>query len=101
MHAYVHALLRCVYYPACVYDVAYMYDINCGYYSRAALIYLCMLYMRLLFEGGYYSGCGCYLSKYGICKLSCWLGHQCVAYLQQVISNMLASIQFLHLQGRI
>ena len=36
---------------------------QCGYYSRAALI---LHQLRLLFEGGYYSGCGYYSSKYGI-----------------------------------
>ena len=38
----------------------------CGYYSRAATISLVDLQVRLLFEGGYYSGCGFYSSKYGI-----------------------------------
>ena len=36
-----------------------------GYYSRAALISLSSRKARLLFEGGYYSGCGYYSSKYG------------------------------------
>ena len=36
-----------------------------GYYSRAALIFLRKRYVRLLFEGGYYSMCGYYLNKYG------------------------------------
>ena len=43
-----------------------MNNINCGYYSRAAFIYLCALHVRLLFEGGYHSGCGYYSNKYGI-----------------------------------
>ena len=43
-----------------------MNNINCGYYSRAALIFLSWRYVRLLFEGGYYSMCGYYSSKYGI-----------------------------------
>ena len=40
-----------------------------GYYSRAALIFLRKRYVRLLliFEGGYYSMCGYYSNKYGIC----------------------------------
>ena len=38
----------------------------CGYYSRAATISLVDLQVRLLFEGGYYSGCGFYSNKYGI-----------------------------------
>ena len=37
-----------------------------GYYSRAALIFLRKRYVRLLFEGGYYSMCGYYSNKYGI-----------------------------------
>ena len=37
----------------------------CGYYSRAATISLAELQVRLLFEGGYYSGCGFYSNKYG------------------------------------
>ena len=37
----------------------------CGYYSRAATISLVELQVRLLFEGGYYSGCGFYSNKYG------------------------------------
>ena len=40
--------------------------INCGYYSRAALIFLRSRDVRLLFEGGYYSMCGYYSNKYGI-----------------------------------
>ena len=40
--------------------------IKCGYYSRAALISSSSRKVRLLFEGGYYSGCGYYSSKYGI-----------------------------------
>lgn len=42
-----------------------MNNINCGYYSKAAFIYLHTLYVQLLFEGGYYLGCGFYSSKYG------------------------------------
>ena len=37
----------------------------CGYYSRAATISLAELQVRLLFEGGYYSGCGFFSNKYG------------------------------------
>ena len=37
----------------------------CGYYSRAATISLVDLQVRLLLEGGYYSGCGFYSNKYG------------------------------------
>ena len=33
---------------------------------RAATISLAELQVRLLFEGGYYSGCGFYSNKYGI-----------------------------------
>ena len=39
----------------------------CGDYSRAATISLAELQLQLLFEGGYYSGCGFYSNKYGIC----------------------------------
>ena len=38
----------------------------CGYYSRPATISLAELQVRLLFEGGYYSGCGIYLNKYSM-----------------------------------
>ena len=40
----------------------------CGYYSRAATISLAELQVQLLFEGGYYSGCGFYSNKYGNCS---------------------------------
>ena len=40
----------------------------CGYYLRAATIFLAELQVRLLFEGSYYSGCGFYSNKYGISK---------------------------------
>ena len=43
----------------------------CGYYSRAATISLAKLQVRLLFEGGYYSGCGFYSNKYGISYCTC------------------------------
>ena len=43
--------------------------IKCGYYSRAALISSSSRKVRLLFEGGYYSGCGYYSSKYGIYRM--------------------------------
>ena len=42
----------------------YIY-IKRGYYSRPALISLSTLQVRLLFEGGYYSGCSYYSNKYG------------------------------------
>ena len=35
---------------------------------RAATISLVDLQVRLLFEGSYYSGCGFYSNKYGICS---------------------------------
>ena len=41
----------------------------CDYYSRAATISLAELQVRLLFEGGYYSGCGFY-SIYSNCEYS-------------------------------
>ena len=40
----------------------------CGYYSRAAIISFAELNVRLLFEGGYYSGCSFYSNKYGSCN---------------------------------
>ena len=43
-----------------LYDVMFMNIIKCGYYSRAALIPLSMLYVQLVFEDGYYS------NKYGM-----------------------------------
>ena len=36
----------------------------CGYYSSAAIISFTELQVRLLFEGGYYLGCGFYSNKY-------------------------------------
>ena len=50
-----------------LHDVTFMNIIKYSYYSRAALISLSSLKVRLLFEGGYYSGCGFYSNKYGMC----------------------------------
>ena len=41
-----------------------LYAHACGYYSGAATIIFGELQVRLLFEGGYYSGCGFYSNKY-------------------------------------
>ena len=46
----------------------------CGYYLSAATISLAKLQVRLLFEGGYYSGCGFYSNKYGMQVFA--LGHE-------------------------
>ena len=48
--------------PTTYRDVIFMNIIKCGHYT---LISLNKLYVRLLFEGGYYSTCGYYSSKYG------------------------------------
>ena len=40
----------------------------CGYPSRTATISFAELQVRLLYEGGYYSGCGFYSNKYGTLK---------------------------------
>ena len=47
-----------------IHDVTFMNIIKHGYYSRAALVFLHMLFVRLLFKGGYYSGCSFYSNKY-------------------------------------
>ena len=52
--------------PTAYRDVIFVNIIKCGHSTRAALISLNKLYVRLLFEGGYYSTCGYYSSKYGI-----------------------------------
>ena len=53
---------------ACDHSHAHLivYAHACGYYSRAATIVFGELQVRLLFEGGYYSGCGFYSNKCGI-----------------------------------
>ena len=43
----------------------HMNIIKCGYCSRAATITLSLCFVRRLFEGGVYSGCGVYSRKYG------------------------------------
>ena len=47
--------------PTAYHDVIFVNIIKCAQYTRAALISFNKLYVRLLFEGGYYS------SKYGMC----------------------------------
>ena len=42
-------------------------NIKFGVYSRAATITPDGRYVRRLFEGGYYSKCGVYSRKYGMC----------------------------------
>ena len=39
------------------------------YYSSVATISFIEFQVRLLFEGGYYSGCGFYQNKYGMLSL--------------------------------
>ena len=50
-----------------------------------------MLYMQLLFKGGYYSGCSYYLSKYGMIVLNghnivyTWTPHSCIVFMSFAI----------------
>ena len=46
-----------------------------GYYSRAATISLAELQVRLLFKGGYYSGCSFYSNKYDTCSYKVFKFH--------------------------
>ena len=66
LHMHVNIVLTSMVTTRPLYDVMFMNMIKCGYYSRAALISLSSLEMRLLFEGGYYLGCSFYSNKYGI-----------------------------------
>ena len=53
----------------------------CHYYSRVATISLAELQVWLLFEGGYYSGCGFYSNKYGTWRVKAHMvagGHSSV-----------------------
>ena len=63
----------------------------CGYYSRAATISLVKLQVRLLFEGGYYSGCGFYLNKYGITSI-----RQSLPFYNIIVVHTAESIVIMH-----
>ena len=81
-----------------LYDVMFMNIIKCGYYSRAAaLISLSSLKMWLLFEGGYYSGCGFYSNNYGIynitvIRLKIYVLMFSVVTIQRISMNYLESL---------
>ena len=61
-------VIASIFLPSCpIHDITFMNIIKCGYYSRATLHFLPALFVQLLFEGGYYSGCSFYWNKYGIC----------------------------------